>query len=699
MSAHFNIGDKISSRWDVLKILEGGMGIVYVVFDHEFQEVLAVKTFRKEAFLRNPAVADRFNREALAWTNLDLHENIAEARFVRTIDGFPYLFIEYVSGGDLSSWIGTPRLTANPTEVIRLALEFCNGMIHVLSRGITAHRDIKPRNCLLTGTATLKVTDFGLVKVIHDTPEMLDCEATVLNQSVILSRTGTAAGTCTHMAPEQFDNAKGANVRSDVYAFGVMFYQMLTGRLPFEAASWRDFERLHKMEAAPLLACEKALNDIVQVCLAKAPSARFGGFEDIRARLEQEYERRTGHPPRKPAEGAKLTANHWGNKGVSLLELGQPREALRCIECALELQSSDHRTWNNKGVALNKLKRTGEAIQCFDRALELNPDSVESHVNKAYALTAAGRDEESLPSFDRITELQPNHPTALFDKGITLGKLKRIQEALGCFERVISSQPEFARAWREKGVCLLHLRQYEKAADSLTRALALTPDDAETLGPLGFALNHCGRCQEAISFLNKALDLNPRDSESWFQKGSSLVALGRNEEGIVPLHKSLELEPGNPLAWANLGVALMNLGRKEEELKAWDRAIELNPQDQQSLLNRGIVLNRLGRFEEALTASEQFIKNDPRSEGAWMNMAWAANKLGRNDVEINALNRLFELNPTNAQYCALKVAAHEKLSQLDEAIRVLDHLILLHPEDPSIRNKRDQILSKSGSKT
>src|SRR6185295_12635979 len=188
------------------------MGIVYVVYDHEWREALAAKTFQDEIFARSPAIAHRFTQEALIWINLDVHQNIAHARFVHTIEGKPYLFLEYVSGGDLGDWIGTPRLTEDLPQVLRFAIHFCDGMTHALAKGIQAHRDIKPQNCLITQDGTLKVTDFGLAKVFNDVSlsdiESLDIESLSLG----LTRTGMAAGTPTHMAPEQFGDAKRVDV-------------------------------------------------------------------------------------------------------------------------------------------------------------------------------------------------------------------------------------------------------------------------------------------------------------------------------------------------------------------------------------------------------------------------------------------------------------------------------------------------------
>lgn len=253
MATRWQIGDKIENRWEIYKILKGGMGIIYVVYDHEFGEAFAAKTFQEEVFARHPIIAERFTQEALTWVNLDVHQNVTEARFVQTIAGKPLLFLEYVSGGDLGGWIGTPRLTRDLPQVLRFALHFCDGMIHALSKGIKAHRDIKPQNCLITEDHTLKVTDFGLAKVFDDANRGLEdaLAPNVHGLSLGLSRTGTAAGTCTHMAPEQFDDAKHVDVRADIYAFACCSSRWSPGTSPSRGGPGKSSSSYIKLNLRP----------------------------------------------------------------------------------------------------------------------------------------------------------------------------------------------------------------------------------------------------------------------------------------------------------------------------------------------------------------------------------------------------------------------------------------------------------------
>src|SRR5262249_35794026 len=157
--------------------------------------------------------------------NLGIHPNITRAEFVQRVPGRPpkytgerawlekvearpFLFMEYLGGGDLGDWIGAPQLTRDLPQVLRFAVQFCDGMIHASLNGVEVHRDIKPQNCLITEEGELKVTDFGLAKTLNfaDLPyanEVLSRKQK-RDSPTALTRTGRGAGTPAYMAPEQF---------------------------------------------------------------------------------------------------------------------------------------------------------------------------------------------------------------------------------------------------------------------------------------------------------------------------------------------------------------------------------------------------------------------------------------------------------------------------------------------------------------
>src|SRR5215212_9047767 len=99
MSQDWQIGEHIHDRWEIKKIFRGGLGVVYVVYDHKLREAFAAKTFQDEVSARNPIVVSRFRREALAWVKLDVHQNVTRAHFVEMIEDKPFIFLEFITGG------------------------------------------------------------------------------------------------------------------------------------------------------------------------------------------------------------------------------------------------------------------------------------------------------------------------------------------------------------------------------------------------------------------------------------------------------------------------------------------------------------------------------------------------------------------------------------------------------------------------
>jgi tetratricopeptide (TPR) repeat protein len=694
----WQIGDRIKNRWDIYRILRGGMGEVYIVYDHEFREAFAAKTFQDEVFTRNPQVAGRFTQEALTWVNLDVHQNVTQARFVHNIEGKPYLFLEYISGGDLSSWIGTPRLTEDLPQVLRFAIQCCAGMTHALSKGIKVHRDIKPQNCLITSDKTLKVTDFGLAKAFDvsdmgtgvsadllgggflgrlfgrppveesirnvdditsnsshmgtamdsteeikgdlrsdlsvtfrgnlESQEMVTSSlvnsvktrSSKVDQDRPVTHTGVAAGTCTHMAPEQFEDAKHVDVRSDIYSFGVMLYQMAAGKLPFEGRSWQEFERLHKTQSVPALDHQPSeLSRIVQRCLAKDPADRCRDFGEVRDGLVQMYERLAGEEAPQPVRGAALSAAHWSNKGVSLTNLGRHEEALTCFENALKIKPRYAEALLNKGVTLGHLGRHQEALDCYERVLEISPRDDRAWSNKGNALGELGRLEEALSCYERAIEIKPHDEAAWLSKGLELIELGRLEEALACCARAAEINPRNEKSWTNKGLALYGLGRLEEALDCYERALTINPRAKKAWTDKGLALDKLGRHKEALDCHKRALAIDPRFAEGWSNKGVMLVESGQEKEALDCFVRATEINPRYIQAWTNRGLTLSRLGRYQEALSCYDHALEINPSLARAWTNKGVVREATGEYKEALVCFARALKIDPHDEHACFN--------------------------------------------------------------------------------
>ncbi|TVL97471.1 MAG: hypothetical protein CV087_22300, partial [Candidatus Brocadia sp. WS118] len=424
-------------RWQIYKIFQGGMGLVYIVYDTQWQEVFAVKTYLEK--LQSKLDKEQFKKEAEKWINLDRHENVAWARFVLEIQQRPYLFLEYVSGGDLSRWIGSPRLDFK--RLLKFAIQFCYGIEHAYEKGIKAHRDIKPQNCLISEDDTLKISDFGLAKALDRevVQESMGKQVAQPSSNLTTTQTGSGGGTVPYMAPEQFQDLKNVDVRADIYSFGVMLYEMISGKRPFYGSSFKEFQQKHQRASIPDLpsSCGNealSLNELLRKCLAKAPEDRYSGFGEIRTVLKELYRDTFKEAPAVPKSAEALGAIELNNKGVSLGNLGRYEEALSCCDQALAIDRQVAQAWSNKGAMLEKLGRYEEALSCYDQALAIDRQYAKAWYNKGVALEKLGRYEEALSCCDQALAIDRQYAKAWYSKGVALGKLGRYEEEISCYD-------------------------------------------------------------------------------------------------------------------------------------------------------------------------------------------------------------------------------------------------------------------------
>jgi len=257
-------GAIFAGRYEVKEILgAGGMGVVYRAFDRELQEPVAIKTLKPEAMATGAAL-DRFKQE------IRLARRIAHRNVVRTYDlgeqnGMYYLTMEYVEGTSLKQLIVSRGKL--PVEVtLTVGKQLCRALEVAHAEGVI-HRDIKPQNIVVEPNGFLKVMDFGIARLANPP------------KGKGLTEAGTAIGTPDYMSPEQLSGLE-LDPRSDLYAAGVVLFECLTGRLPFEAETTWALVAKHLEEEPPdprLTSPEVpgALAVVILKAMAKDPNKRF----------------------------------------------------------------------------------------------------------------------------------------------------------------------------------------------------------------------------------------------------------------------------------------------------------------------------------------------------------------------------------------------------------------------------------------
>lgn len=258
--------ERIGKYEIIAEIGRGGMGTVYQAHDPVIGREVAIKLILERAF-EDPQVRERFYREARSAGRLS-HENITILYDVGEESGRPYLVMEYLTGSDLRKRMRTDKLSIQ--QKIEIALQVARGLSYAHQHGIV-HRDVKPDNIQVLDNGRVKIMDFGIARLGADTGT--------------LTQTNTSIGTPRYMSPEQVRGAK-VDGRSDIFSFGVVLYELLTGINPFEGEHITAviYKILHA-EPEPIRLEYGRLSDTVQQivskCLAKNPDQRYQSLDEV----------------------------------------------------------------------------------------------------------------------------------------------------------------------------------------------------------------------------------------------------------------------------------------------------------------------------------------------------------------------------------------------------------------------------------
>ncbi|MEW6281462.1 MAG: protein kinase, partial [Candidatus Eremiobacterota bacterium] len=463
MEQGLQVGDVLEDKFEVkAHVGEGGMGTVFRVRHWDWNVDMAVKS-PHPGLVAEAEARKRWILEAHTWVDLGVHPNIVRCWFVREWKGIPLLFLDYLPGGSLRDLIHSGNLTPRHTErILDLMIQATDGLAHAHQHGMI-HRDVKPANMLLTADGTLSVTDFGLVKIKKEEalekPLPIQVPAGLIadpGTSLSLTATGSVMGTPAYAAPEQWLGIDTLGPPTDVYALGVVLFEMCAGRRPFESESGHSVNKLltgHVMEAPPdprglNSELSPALAELILRCLAKEVGDRPASMPALREELCRIYRDTQGTAyPRPPARASDERADALNNKAVSLWNLGMSQEAFDGWREASRLDAVHPESVYNRSVLQYRLGQV-DADEVLRRLRQV----------KATHRRAA--------AFLGAFHLERFSPTEA---------LRELEEATG-----LPDCGKDAAVWRALGDVRLSLEKFAEAEQAYRTALELSPEDRTT---------------------------------------------------------------------------------------------------------------------------------------------------------------------------------------------------------------------------
>jgi len=266
------IGKILKERYKIYdKVGSGGVASVFIARDLQTYEVVAVKIL-KEEYTSNPNFIKRFLREAEVVSNLH-HQNITNVKDYGVEDNQHFIVMEYVEGKMLSQ-IVEEKGCIPPDQTIDVIVQVLSALEYAWENGIVAHRDIKPQNIMLDKTGLIKVMDFGIARV---------------SSSHTMTQAGTFLGTPYYMSPEQAQG-KETDIRSDIYSVGISLFQLVCGKVPFDADTPWSVVNMHITQTPPCIQINPPYQDLCKVidkALSKKVEDRYQTPKEMQEELEK----------------------------------------------------------------------------------------------------------------------------------------------------------------------------------------------------------------------------------------------------------------------------------------------------------------------------------------------------------------------------------------------------------------------------
>ncbi len=633
-------GVLFGGRYEILGVLgQGGMGAVYKARDRELDRLIALKVIRPELAM-DPAILARFKQELILSRNIT-HKNVVRIFDLGEAEGIRFISMEYVDGEDLRT-ILRRQGKFSPEEAIAVVEQVCRALDSAHSEGVI-HRDLKPQNIMRDKHGRIVVMDFGLARSLGDAG---------------MTQTGAIVGTIEYMSPEQ---AMGGTLdqRSDIFSVGLIFFELLTGKAPYQAdtaiASLMKRTREEAQSVSDVDASvPRTLSAIVSRCLEREPANRYHSAVELLQQLTtweanpnisaDTLSKMIPHPiVRRSRFSLELPGKSWmwiaGAVLVILLATFAGRTLLnRAAPSSGQMAQGIPSLSHGKYVAILPLKQVG-ILEADQKTLGYVTDGIqealaaklfqlkEVHLASADAVEKA--DAKGLP----LSKIAPELGVNLVLQGMVQGNSEKLRVTLHLDDATTGK-----RLWSQEfsGAPGDVLTLEDQIYGSVASALALKPTDEEQ-----------ARIGAHPTENVKAYDLYLQGRNT-LRNGNSQVAF---KDAVGLFEQAIEKDPNFALAYTGLADSSLRMYHETKET-LWAQKATLAAQQAERLSNTlpevhlslGAAYSATGKNTQAVAELKRALELAPNSDEAYRSLGDAYKESGQSDEAISAYQKAVAAN-------------------------------------------------------
>ncbi len=676
-------GTTIAGRYEIIERLgTGGMGSVYRVEDTKIHEDVAIKLIKPEIAVDKKTI-ERFSNE-LKLARKIRHKNVCQMFDLGEAEGIHFITMEYVQGEDLKSFIRRAKQLSIPT-VISIAKQICEGLEEAHKLGIV-HRDLKPSNLMIDKDGDVHIMDFGIARSM---------------KTKGITGTGVMIGTPEYMSPEQVES-KEVDQLSDLYSLGVILYEMVTGRVPFEGDTPFTIGMKHKGEIPKNpkelnTQISDDLNSVILRCLEKEKEKRYQSAGEARSELENlekgipTTERVI--PERKPLTSREITVTFGLRKlfipalvfigiviiGVVIWQLLPEKEAVVApkIENSIAVISFENQTGDKSydymqraipNLLITTLEQSGDLyVATWERMRDL--------------LKQIGKDDVEI--------IDP-------DLGFRLCRMEGIEAiVLGSF---IKAGDTFATDVKvldaETKKLIKSAKASGKGEDSI---LEIQIDELSREISQGIGI---GRKKiEATQLKVAEVTTTSMEAYNYFLKGRESSSKFYFDEAREFLEKAVDLDPTFATAYRYLAWAYYFLGDTRARDDAFEKAktySEKATEKEKLYIEADYASFIENNTEKRILILEQMVKKYPKEKGAhyWLGTQHSVNKLSNNAVE--ELNTALKLDPNYGDAINMLAYTYADMGDFEKAIEYFKKYASVSPGDANPFDSLAEIYVRMG---